>query len=61
VSKRAADHPAHLAAHGLGQPFSADNPFVPLALDAPAIHVDTTDGYRPGIEEILAFINGPGR
>jgi len=27
----------------------------PLSLDAPLLIVDTTDGYRPGIDEITAF------
>jgi predicted kinase len=29
-----------------------------VALDAPAIEVDTTDGYRPGLAEIVDFVNG---
>jgi predicted kinase len=31
-----------------------------VAIDAPQIEVDTADGYRPGLAEILAFVNGPG-
>jgi predicted kinase len=27
-----------------------------VSLDAPSIEVDTTDGYRPGLAEIVAFI-----
>jgi hypothetical protein len=27
-------------------------------VDAPSIEVDTTSGYRPGLAEIVAFING---
>jgi predicted kinase len=38
---------------------SADGPaasaFCPLALDVPTLRVDTTQGYRPGLEEVLAF------
>jgi predicted kinase len=30
-------------------------PFEPLQLDVPRIDVDTRDGYRPGLEEIVAF------
>ena len=26
-------------------------------MDAPAIEVDTTNGYTPGFETILAFVN----
>jgi hypothetical protein len=29
-----------------------------VALDVPWIEVDTTSGYRPGIDEVVAFING---
>jgi predicted kinase len=31
-----------------------------VAIDAPQIEVDTADGYRPGLAEILAFVNGRG-
>jgi predicted kinase len=30
-----------------------------VSVQAPWIEVDTTDGYRPGLEEILRFVNGP--
>lgn len=29
-----------------------------VSLDAPWIEVDTTSGYRPGIDQVTAFING---
>lgn len=29
-----------------------------VSLDAPWIEVDTTSGYHPGIDEVVAFING---
>lgn len=32
--------------------------FERVAIDAPAIEVDTTAGYRPGIAEVVAFVNG---
>jgi predicted kinase len=35
------------------------NAFDRLRLAAPAIEVDTTDGYRPGLARIVAFINDP--
>lgn len=31
--------------------------FVRLSLDAPWIGVDTTDGYRPGLAEVAAWVN----
>jgi predicted kinase len=33
--------------------------FSRLALDVPEIEVDTTSGYRPGLEEIVAFVSAP--
>lgn len=30
-----------------------------VALDAPWIEVDTADGYRPALEQVVAFINDP--
>lgn len=29
-----------------------------VSVDAPWIEVDTTDGYRPGLDEIVAFVGG---
>ncbi|WP_063047640.1 AAA family ATPase [Nocardia pseudovaccinii] len=31
-----------------------------VSLDVPAIEVDTTDGYQPGLDEIVAFVNSHG-
>jgi predicted kinase len=31
-----------------------------VTVDAPSIEVDTTDGYRPGLAEVTAFVNRPG-
>ena len=31
--------------------------FVRISLSAPAIEVDTSDGYKPGIAEIAAFVD----
>lgn len=31
-----------------------------ISLDAPAFEVDTTNGYEPGLEQIVAFVNGQG-
>jgi predicted kinase len=30
--------------------------FDPVSLDAPEIHVGTTDGYHPGLDDVIAFI-----
>jgi predicted kinase len=53
--RRLADNPLRRA--------HADSPtapqeFVRVALEVPEIEVDTTDGYSPGLDEIVAFING---
>jgi predicted kinase len=31
-----------------------------ITLDVPNLEVDTSDGYRPGLEEIVEFANRPG-
>lgn len=33
--------------------------FSRISLDAPALEVDTTDGCRPGLDQIVAFVNDP--
>lgn len=35
--------------------------FEPLRLDIPVMRVDTTDGYRPSLERIVAFAGAAGR
>jgi predicted kinase len=30
-----------------------------LSLDVPWLEVDTTDGYRPGLDQVVAFVNAP--
>jgi predicted kinase len=35
--------------------------FQPISLDAPSLEVDTTDGCRPGLDQIVAFVNRPAR
>jgi predicted kinase len=41
--------------HALGH-----NAFDRVSVDVPWVEVDTTDGYRPGLREIVAFANGEG-
>lgn len=31
-----------------------------VSVQAPWMEVDTTDGYKPGLDEIVKFVNGPG-
>jgi hypothetical protein len=35
----------------------AHNAFDRVSIDAPCIEVDTTDGYRPALGDIVAFVN----
>ncbi|MBV8432030.1 MAG: AAA family ATPase [Solirubrobacterales bacterium] len=35
--------------------------FARVVMDAPSLEVDTTDGYRPGLDHIVAFVNGLAR
>jgi predicted kinase len=44
--------PADAAEHALRH-----NAFDRVSVDAPWIEVDTTDGYRPGLAEIVGFVN----
>ena len=30
--------------------------FIPVSIEAPSLRVDTTNGYRPGLAEIVAFV-----
>ncbi len=66
IARRADETPARRAIHGeysLLQPFESFKltfeSFEPIALPVPSIEVDTTDGYKPTIAEILAFVNRP--
>ena len=61
--RRREGNPLRLAHADPGPPDAADHArfhdaFNRVSLDAPWIEVDTTDGYRPGLAEIVAFING---
>jgi len=33
--------------------------FTRISLEVPTLAVDTADGYRPGLDQIVAFVNGP--
>jgi len=61
--RRREENPLRLAHADPGPPDAADHArfhdaFDRVSLDAPWVEVDTTDGYRPGLAEIVAFING---
>jgi predicted kinase len=38
-------------------PIRRHREFDRVSLDAPSIEVDTTSGYRPGLDQVVAFIN----
>ncbi|WP_329520226.1 AAA family ATPase [Spirillospora sp. NBC_01491] len=64
IARRVADD-AHRAAHGDRELLEAistgrrsTDSFVPISLDVPALTVDTGDGYRPDLAEIVAFAGG---
>ena len=57
VLRRACDNPLRRA-HADSRAVAPDA-FNPVSLDAPSLEVDTTDGYRPGLDQIVAFVNDP--
>jgi predicted kinase len=60
VLRRAQDHPlrrAH-ADPGPETPKSPRQAFTRVGMDVPSLEVDTTDGYQPGLDQIVAFVNG---
>jgi predicted kinase len=66
IAGRLDDTPSRPTVHGdysLLKPFEsfkqAHDSFDPVALPVPSIEVDTTDGYDPSLEEIVAFLNRP--
>lgn len=44
----------HRRAHA-DHTLTAGGRFTPVAMDVPTLDVDTSDGYRPGLDEIAAF------
>jgi predicted kinase len=63
MTRRANENPlrkAHQDGHRLEDVDSwrrSHESFVPISLPVPTIDVDTTDGYDPGLPEIVAFVN----
>jgi predicted kinase len=60
IAQRARYNPLRRA-HADTDPRARRDPrtFVRIQMDAPSLEVDTTDGYRPGLDQIVAFINRP--
>jgi predicted kinase len=63
--QRSAEDPlrrAHLdpESRGTAEYIQRHSAFDRVSVDAPWIEIDTTDGYRPGLEQIVAFINASG-
>ena len=62
ISRRATDNPlrkAHEDGHSSADPElwrRTHTTFDPVALPVPTLTVDTTDGYQPGLSEILTFL-----
>jgi predicted kinase len=59
IARRERDDPlrrAHAAPRGWDEREAAHRAFRPVRIDAPALEVDTTDGYRPSFGLILSFI-----
>ena len=62
--RRAHDNPVRRARAGPDPQAEAERrhrAFRRIALDAPALEVDTTDGYRPRLDQIVAFVNARTR
>jgi hypothetical protein len=66
AKRRIADHAATRHAHAdvallraldAGDGYFED--FRRLAIEAPTMHVDTTGGYDPTIEQLVAFVESP--
>jgi predicted kinase len=59
ITRRAQDNPprrAHPGPRGQAEREAAHRAFRPLSIDAPALDVDTEDGYRPPFGQILSFV-----
>ena len=67
VWQRARDNPLRRAhadpgpeGPGPERPEGPERPpaFTRISLDVPSLEIDTADGYRPGLAQIVAFVNG---
>ena len=65
IRRRRAENPARrahvdsAARYDTGHRLAHDA-FERVSLQAPQMQVDTADGYRPGLDRIVAFVNGRG-
>jgi hypothetical protein len=60
MARRIAQGDASRSAHADAELLSRGGaPFERISLLAPSIEVETTNGYAPGIEAVVAFINKP--
>ena len=59
IWQRSRDNPLRRA-HADPSPDRPSGPpaFTRISLDVPALEVDTADGYRPALDQIVAFVNG---
>jgi predicted kinase len=58
IWQRAQDNPLRRAHPDPGPDRPSIPPvFTPISLDVPSLEVDTADGYRPGLDQIVAFVN----
>jgi hypothetical protein len=55
IWQRAQDNPLRRA-HADPGPHRPSG-FTRISLDVPSLEVDTADGYRPGLDQIVAFVN----
>ena len=61
--RRADDSPERRAhadpglGHDLAEFARQHQEFIRVSVNAPSMEVDTTDGYRPGLEDIIIFVN----
>jgi predicted kinase len=56
VRQRARDDPLRRA-HADPVALPARGTFARVSMDVPTLEVDTADGYRPGLDQIVAFVN----
>lgn len=59
MTERDLTKPVHRAAHGAPDPAFTAADWQGISLDVPILHVETSDGYDPGLDAIVAFC-GPG-